>query len=308
MAALEFFSGIGAFANAATSFSVNIASAYDQSELANLTYSLNYKQVPDSKNLDSIKSQDIVPGCDLWWMSPPCTPFSVRGKQADAADNRAKAFLNLISLIPQMVPTVILIENVVGFAQSAVHHKLQQCLSANGYTTAELQLNSLDFGVPMRRPRYFVIAVRGEKGEHLKHNLQVARRQLSCVTRLPLSQFINPNLNKSELFAELAIAPEQAARFRAATDIVVPHLSDATVICFTRGYYDCRRASGSLIELPDGSLRRFAPEEILQLLGFEPGFAFPAQLSMREKLRLVGNSVDVRVIKFLLALLGTPQL
>ena len=92
--ALEFYSGIGAFAQAASRFDIDIVRAFDQSQSANLTYKSNYDTAPNHRNLDSISAAEIA-DADLWWMSPPCTPFTRRGNQKGGEDNRARSFFNL---------------------------------------------------------------------------------------------------------------------------------------------------------------------------------------------------------------------
>ena len=58
--ALEFYSGIGAFAQAAGEFDLQIVQAFDQSQWANLTYNANYGQMPVSRNLDTIEA-NLIP-------------------------------------------------------------------------------------------------------------------------------------------------------------------------------------------------------------------------------------------------------
>src|SRR3990167_940922 len=95
LSAIEFFSGIGAFAEATSNSDIAVIQAFDQSAVANQVYEHNFERKPRSRNLDSIAASEI-PKADLWWMSPPCTPFSVRGRRKDDKDPRAKSLLNLI--------------------------------------------------------------------------------------------------------------------------------------------------------------------------------------------------------------------
>jgi hypothetical protein len=52
-----------------------------------------------------------------------------------------------------------------------------------------------------------------------------------------------------------------------------------------------------------GRLRFFAPDEILKLLGFADCYSVGENISLPAAFRLVGNSVDVRVIRYLLTTL-----
>lgn len=289
---IEFFSGIGAFAQAARTGSValDIIQAFDQNQAANLSYTQNYGLVPDLHNLDSIKVGQIKPA-DLWWMSPPCTPYSVRGNQLDKDDPRARSLLNLLQLLPELRPSFVLIENVDGIKGSRMEAHLNLTFEQLGYKLTTLNLCPTMFGVPMLRPRYFFVASRlGQP--HL--TAPVAPAESAA-----LSSYIASNMSGAQL-SSLMLPDSQLERYRPVLNIIDSEAPDSRAICFTSGYYKCRKASGSLIATAGGA-RFFAPEEILNLLGFAPQYKLPEDLPLSTRYRLVGNSVDVRSIKYLMA-------
>ncbi|MCA9818662.1 MAG: DNA cytosine methyltransferase, partial [Cyanobacteria bacterium HKST-UBA01] len=51
-------------------------------------------------------------------------------------------------------------------------------------------------------------------------------------------------------------------------------------------------------------VRYISPVDIARLLGFSDQFAFPEDMTDQTRWRLIGNSVDVRAIRYLLAVLG----
>lgn len=276
------FSGIGAFAEAARSYDIQIQAAFDQNERANAAYAYNFESPVRSTNLDSIKIEQI-PNVDLWWMSPPCTPYSVRGKQQDLSDKRAASFKNLIAIAKIKKPQLIMIENVNGFAQSQAKQWAVQTLSESGFANISIDLCPSMFGIPMRRPRHFVVF-----GKNIKE-----LRPPTANTVSPLSSFLeDPD---EELFLSTATVQRYGEGF----DIVDTSDVHARAICFTKNYARCMNASGSVIK-HDQRLRRFSPREILRLLGFNDTYAFPDSLSLDAQWKLVGNSVDVRAIRFLL--------
>ncbi len=291
LTAVEFFSGIGAFAEACRSGSVHVIAAYDQNEHANKVYESNFQLRPDRRNLERIKSVDI-PAASIWWMSPPCTPFSRRGQKRDDADPRAQALLNLIDLLPDCLPTHFFLENVSGFADSRVKEKLDLVLSDLGYRHRSIELCSSMFGVPMRRPRNFIVASRAiDPPEVLKLETLLDRRRLR--------DYLTADDDRRLLMEETELE-----RYRPVLNIVDPSDDESYVICFTRGYYKCRKASGSLIQLPDGRVRFISPQEILHLFGFSDKFKIPSSISNETSWRLLGNSVDVRAIKLMLQSIG----
>lgn len=292
--ALEFYSGIGAFAQAAQSFDVEILTAFDQSQAANQVYAQNYSHKHSSRNLDSI-SLDAIPDADLWWLSPPCTPYSRRGEQKDIGDARAKSFLRLIELMVAKKPSLIFIENVEGFLNSKMCEHLCQTLTQCRYTISSIKLCPTMFGIPMQRPRIFVVATLTQTID-LVAPAKPSKRQA-------LEQFVDYSLNDTEAGRYLLLPEEYVKKHEAVLNVIdLNQISDADVnaICFTSGYYRCRKASGSLLRLGSGRLRFFSPQEILALLRFAPSFSL-SDLELPICYRLVGNSVDVRAIDYLLS-------
>lgn len=282
--AVEFFSGIGAFSYGARHRKIEVVKAFDQYEAANDTFEFNFGLRPTSQNLDSVTASDI-PQAEIWWMSPPCTPYSVRGNQLDVEDARAKSFLNLINFIPKLLPEVILIENVTAFAQSQAYQQFLSISQDCGYQTITLaQFCPTMAGIPMRRPRCFVISRREKK-------IQLAPPPHGRPQRI--REFLQ------EPHPELFLDRETVTKYGAGFDIVDADGSDI-LICFTKGYARCMKASGSILRSADGQLRRFSPSEILHLLGFGDDFRFPPHLGLDTQWRLVGNSVDVRAIEYFL--------
>jgi DNA (cytosine-5)-methyltransferase 1 len=297
--AVEFFSGIGAFAEAARLFGIEVIAAFDQSKIANVVYQHNFGLRPWNRNLDTLPDWSI-PDADMWWMSPPCTPFSVRGKRRDVEDPRARSLLHLIELAGILRPCLIAIENVMGFSGSEAEQLLWKSLSSKGYESRAWDLCSLDFGTPMRRRRRFVIFLRQPLSFRSTANLFTPFRSSADLIppMRPLSEFL---FDDSDY---LYLDQDVLQRYGEGFDIIDPTNPAATLICFTKNYASCMRASGSLVQTPRG-IRRVSPEEILGLLGFRSAYSIPESVEREWQWRLVGNSVDVRAITYLLQQIDT---
>lgn len=293
--AVEFFSGIGAFAFAAErSKKIEMVASFDQSENANSTYRLNFGRNVNSRNLDGITA-DEIPDAQLWWLSPPCTPYSVRGNRKDSLDSRAQSFINLISLIDSHRPRYLAVENVAGFVNSQVHGKLLSTLDSCGYSIREIDLCSTQFGIPMRRPRHFVLASQAELSKPISPQRS---------DRTPLRQFVHQTTRwRGE---DLTVSQAELARYGESYHIIDSEDEDAVASCFTSGYGKSQRSSGSFIRTSDQNIRRFSPKEIANLLGFPPRFDLSPAISLPASWRLTGNSVDVRCIELCLQQLLPP--
>ena len=267
--------------------------AFDQNEVANQVYQDHFGRAPSTRNLETIHPKEI-PEADLWWMSPPCSPFTVRGRREDDLDPRARPFLNLIEAIETAGPPALFVENVQGFSGSRVHERLLGTLDRGRYEVQEQDLCLTDFGIPMRRPRHFILAARG--GFRLETPAPPAKNFAGLVDLLETHP--SPSLD---------VPVEFLARYGANLDIVDPAEEGAVLSCVTRAYARSHVKSGSYIRTANGGARRLSPEEILKFLGFPAEFRFPDQVSVSARYRLAGNSVDVRAIRFLLDRLGRVE-
>merc|ERR1712232_634623 len=95
--------------------------------------------------------------------------------------------------------------------------------------------------------------------------------------------------------------------------------TDVLSFCFT-GHYGkvLHKSSGSLLHVPaddrpplnrlapegaHGGVRFFSPKEILNMLGFPATFYLPADMALKHRYKVVGNSIAVSVASQLLRLL-----
>ena len=104
---------------------------------------------------------------------PPCQPFSKAAQWSGTgargmADRRANCLHGLLSLVERLLPRAVLIENVTGFvggrssALPFVESRLSEINHRRGakYKLSYRVLNAVEFGIPQRRRRAFVIALR----------------------------------------------------------------------------------------------------------------------------------------------------
>ena len=99
---------------------------------------------------------------DLLAGGVPCPPFSVAGKQLGADDER-DLFPQMLRLVGEVEPRVVMIENVRGFLgkQFDIYRQsIITSLNRQGYNVHLRLLNASDYGVPQLRPRAIIIGVR----------------------------------------------------------------------------------------------------------------------------------------------------
>lgn len=290
--AIELYCGIGGFAAAVENMDVRVVGALDQSADALEVYRLNFGgNTARQKDLEKITVEELASyNADIWWLSPPCQPYTMRGIRRDLNDPRARSLAHLADLFPHVpenrLPSHIAIENVTGFAESEARGLLVRLFSDRGYRVLERRLCPTELGVPSRRPRYYLVASRA--------GINPARPSEKPSDR-PLSAYINPALS-AEIPPHLLLSAGVIERFAPGFRILDANDPGAYTTCFTSGYGKSLMHAGSYLRCGE-YVRRFAAEEIAGMLHFPPRFRFPHAMPARTKWRLIGNSVSVAAVR-----------
>jgi site-specific DNA-cytosine methylase len=289
--ALEFFCGIGGFAAAVTGHDVRIVGAFDQDPLALETYRHNFSDHPCRQlDLERVNPQQLgLYKADLWWLSPPCQPYSVRGRQKDLDDPRARSLVRIMDILEELpaplLPKFIALENVIGFVSSQARQRLLQVIAERGYRIREEELCPTALGIPSRRPRYYLTASR--KGFADAPSLPTVQGRLSDYLE---------TIPDEDIPIGLQLSGDQLERFGNGLRILDPTDPAVYTTCFAASYGKTLVNSGAYLRHGD-SVRRFTPLEIARLLGFPIGFSFPTTLTMRQKWHLIGNSLSIFAVQ-----------
>lgn len=271
----------------------SVVAALDQNRLALRAYSANFDHPVQPLAIETVpRASWFRWDADLWWLSPPCRPFTTRGQQRDLDDPRARGLLAVVDALDAVRPRAVALENVPGFEGSRAHARLQSVLRRAGYDTRETQLCPTELGVPNRRRRFYLVASLGG----------LADWPARTGAPMPLAPLLD-----AVPAPELRCEPDTERRFARALNVVDPADPGACTACFTSAYGRSVVRSGSYLATPAG-LRRFSPAEILRLLDFPPGYRLPAGLPLATAWRLVGDSVSVRAVRWVLsAVLPAPD-
>lgn len=284
---LELYCGIGGCAAALGAAARSVA-AVDVNRVALAVYRHNFEHpvhgaLVESISIDQLRRWDA----DLWWMSPPCQPFTRRGLKRDLDDPRAETLLAAIERVGEVRPPYLALENVPGFEGSRAHGLLRATLDRAGYRSMrERTLCPTDFGMPNRRRRFYLVASRGSLAPPSNMPAPEVTELRHCLDPDP-----DPVLD---------VEPGLVERYRQALDVVSADDPSAVTSCFTSAYGRSLVRSGSYLATGTG-VRRFSPREILRLLGFPAGYRLPADLPLKNAWRLVGNSLSIPVVRSVLS-------
>jgi tRNA (cytosine38-C5)-methyltransferase len=366
---VELYAGIGGWRQAlesmitaptTTQLTFQCVAALDHSEVCRAVYQHNW---PMSQTDFEIRRIEAVVTATKWeeWnadlvmLSPPCQPHTRQhdNQEADLQDPRSASFLHICRLLKEgrQLPTVLILENVVGFESS---HSFQCWLEAivPNYHVAVFHLDPTQVGVPNERPRFYSVAVRAdcflgatENGNWIaKYFLSKEKKFTSsdhlplhiCIPELgvvavPIAEDSMPSVNdvvgltrSRDDLQELTLSPQSLLK-SASWCFDVVGVDSRRTSCFTSGYGKFCKGTGSVLAYqttngpavrftlapPDErsfdsdwskklldqgyAIRYFSGEELLRLFGFQSSFKFPLNITTKQKWKLVGNSLNVRV-------------
>lgn len=282
---IEFFAGIGGVSQAWSE--AETVRAFDINRNAKHVFEQNCSHVYEVREIESIRSRELRElKADVWWMSPPCQPYSRRGQQRDLTDPRSAALLRMVEAIESCRPASLALENVVGFEDSQAWQMLHDSLESQGYQIETRMICPTQLGWPNLRPRFYALA----------SHRPLANWQPFPDYRLSLADFVRSESDRDET---LNVPSQQLKKFGRAMDRVDPSDPAARAACFTASYGKKLIQSGSFLCSPSGA-RRFSPPEVADLMGFPPSFRLGA-LSNRQHWKLLGNSVSLPVVRYVLS-------
>lgn len=256
-------------------------------EHAQQTYTHNFGEIP-AGDITQINESDI-PDHDILLAGFPCQPFSIIGDKQGFADTRGTLFFDIARILKQKQPEAFLLENV---KQLLTHDKgqtfavIEEQLSQLGYTTYHKVLNALDFGLPQKRERIFIVGFRESIGFEFPKSVGAYK---------PLSEILESDEDiEPSLFASARI--QESRREKCKGTPFFPSMwhenkgGNISVLPFSCAL----RANASYNYLLVNGVRRPSSRELLRLQGFPEEFEIIA--NMMQVRKQTGNSVAIPVI------------
>lgn len=164
---IDLFCGIGGFHLALSSFGASCVFASDIDYYAQTSYQKNFGIVPYG-DITKIIVKDI-PHHDILCAGFPCQPFSISGnrKGFDDDQGRGKLFFNIIAIIHEHFPKMVLLENVKNLEKhdnGKTLCRIKTELADAGYTVFDKVLCAADYNIPQARQRIYIVAFRKDLG------------------------------------------------------------------------------------------------------------------------------------------------
>jgi DNA (cytosine-5)-methyltransferase 1 len=250
-------------------------------------YEANFGEKP-AGDITKIDAKDI-PDHDILLGGFPCQPFSIIGDGNGFEDARGTLFFDVARILEEKKPKAFVLENVKqlkGHNQGQTLKRIMETIQRLGYYADFHVLNALNFGVPQKRERIFIVGFREPK--HFVWPKGGAPMK-------PLSEILEDNVS------DFYYASEKIRNSRTEKRIGKQQHEEATIWHENKGGnvsaypYSCAlRAGASYSYLLVNGERRLTEREMFRLQGFPDSYKIVCNYQATRK--QAGNSVAVPVV------------
>ncbi|MFQ5432393.1 MAG: DNA cytosine methyltransferase, partial [Nitrospinota bacterium] len=239
--------------------------------------------------LDDIReiNPSQIPDHDLLFAGFPCQPFSIIGNGRGFSDARGTLFFEIVKIIQAKQPKVFILENVkrlVGHKNGETLNKILKTLRDLGYWVDYKVLNALDYGLPQKRERVFIVGFSEPKAFFWP---------TKTVKRIHLDKILEKKIDY-KYFASARITKKRKVQHKSKHFPSIWHENKSGNI--SSYPYSCAlRAGASHNYLLVNGERRLTPREMLRLQGFPDSFKIVVPDAQLRK--QAGNAVPVNVVR-----------
>lgn len=307
---IDLFAGIGGFHTALSSFGADCVFASEWDKHAQKTYFDNYGIEP-AGDITKIDAKDI-PDHDIICAGFPCQPFSISGNRLGFEDTRGTLFFDVVRIAKEKQPKLLFMENVRNFASHDNGNTLkvvESTLNEIGYTLWHKVLNSSLFGLPQKRERIFMIAIRNDLNISDFNFPEPTHEQIKLKDIVLSDEETNDYLIKrDDMFIDstkLPILPSITEEYplkpiRVGTinkggqgERIYSEFGHAVTLSAQGG----GPGSKTGCYLINNRVRKLAPRECARVQGFPEDFKIT--VTKTQAWKQFGNSVPVKVLKYI---------
>ena len=262
----------------------------DIDQYARTAYQNNFGDYP-AGDITAIET-DAIPPHDLLFAGFPCQPFSIIGHKKGFADVRGTLFFDVARILQAKKPKGFVLENVKQLATHQNGYTLQRILETltnMGYFVGYKVLNALDYGLPQKRERVFLV------GFHKPIDFSVFWPAKQS-HRTSLREILETEVD-AKYYASSYIQERRKLKHQAQHHPSIWHENKAGNIC-SYPYSCALRAGASYNYLLVNGERRLTPREMLRLQGFPDSYKIA--VSDYQTRKQAGNAVPVNLVRSVL--------
>lgn len=306
---IDLFAGLGGFRLALESLGAKCVYSSEWDEPVRKVYSDNFDEIPDG-DITQVDEKS-VPDHDILCAGFPCQAFSISGKQHGFEDSRGTLFFDVARIVKEKQPKVVFMENVKNFASHDGGRTLEvvrTTMEDLGYTFFYKVLSAVDFGIPQKRERIYMVCFRND--------LNVA--SFNYPKPFELQKHVEDFLLSDENMVSHLYVDRPDTYFNGKKD---EHYSNKTIrlgivnkggqgerIYSTKGIAITLSANGGGVfsktggYLINGRTRKLHPRECARLMGFPDSYIISD--SPNQAYKQFGNSVVIDVLQLIAIEIG----
>lgn len=164
MTGIDLFAGAGGLSLGAEMAGVKVVDAVEIDVNAAEAYKLNHQKtvmhIADIKKITK-ESFTNLKKLDILFGGPPCQGFSTSNQKTRNKSNPQNwLFLEFVRLANELQPEWIVLENVKGIMETEhgyFENAIKKCFEEIGYLCTVYKPCAIDYGVPQKRTRFFLI-------------------------------------------------------------------------------------------------------------------------------------------------------
>lgn len=299
---IDLFAGLGGFRLALESLGAGCVYSNEWDASAQEVYASNFGESPEG-DITKVDAS-TVPDHDILCAGFPCQAFSISGKRLGFEDSRGTLFFDVARIVELKKPKVVLLENVKNFAshdQGRTLEVVKNTMTDLGYTFDHRVLNALNFGIPQKRERVYMVCVRKDLGIKefiFPGSIKLTKHLESILEPDELTAHLVSDRSDITIRADLDSLGYGAKSIRVGTvnkggqgeRIYSPKGVAVTLSAYGGGAF--AKTGGYLI---NGKVRRLSTRECARVMGFPDSYKIHPRASQAYK--QFGNSVVVDVLQ-----------
>lgn len=160
---IDLFAGLGGFRLSLESLGARCVYSSEWDKAAQKVYADNFGDMP-AGDITKI-NENQIPNHDILCAGFPCQAFSISGKQNGFDDSRGTLFFDVARIVKAKRPKIVFMENVKNFASHDNGQTLRvvrTTMEELGYTFHQRVLNAVDYGIPQKRERIYMVCFRND--------------------------------------------------------------------------------------------------------------------------------------------------
>lgn len=304
MTFIDLFAGLGGFRIALESLGARCVYSNEWDKSVQRVYADNFGDIPEG-DITKVDEKSI-PDHDILCAGFPCQAFSISGKQRGFEDSRGTLFFDVARIVREKRPKIVFMENVKNFATHDNGHTLEVVrvtMEELGYKFYQKVLNSVNYGVPQKRERIYMVCFRNDlnigtfnypKPFQLERHVEDFLLNDECLVKdlyvdRPDTYYNGVIDNKySDKSIRLGIVNKggQGERIYSTKGIAI------TLSAYGGGVF--AKTGGYLI---NGKTRRLHPRECARIMGFPDSYKISK--SPNQAYKQFGNSVVIDVLQLI---------